>query len=176
MKTLYTSTLILISCFLLQSCLVKSRPNMDFVQHNSISKGAEIVSVKVPGLLLNPFLKSSIKELEEEDPMIAMLLKKLKSLKVMTISNDKKGLLMKDFNKYLAKNKFEEMASIHSEGSVVSINGKMKGDRIKRLMLGIADDDELVFLDIKSDLDLNELAQMISYYEQKQEKQKQEKM
>ncbi|EFK56091.1 hypothetical protein HMPREF0766_13294 [Sphingobacterium spiritivorum ATCC 33861] len=149
---------------------------MDFVQHNSISKGAEIVSVKVPGLLLNPFLKSSIKELEEEDPMIAMLLKKLKSLKVMTISNDKKGLLMKDFNKYLAKNKFEEMASIHSEGSVVSINGKMKGDRIKRLMLGIADEDELVFLDIKSDLDLNELAQMISYYEQKQEKQKQEKM
>lgn len=83
---------------------------------------------------------------------------------------------MKDFNKYLAKNKFEEMASIHSEGSVVSINGKMKGDRIKRLMLGIADEDELVFLDIKSDLDLNELAQMISYYEQKQEKQKQEKM
>lgn len=149
---------------------------MDFVQHNSISKGAEIVSVKVPGLLLNPFLKSSIKELEEEDPMIAMLLKKLKSLKVMTISNDKKGLLMKDFNKYLAKNKFEEMASVYSDGSVVSINGKMKGDRIKRLMLGIADDDELVFLDIKSDLDLNELAQMISYYEQKQEKQKQDKM
>ncbi|EEI93020.1 hypothetical protein HMPREF0765_1318 [Sphingobacterium spiritivorum ATCC 33300] len=149
---------------------------MDFVQHNSISKGAEIVSVKVPGLLLNPFLKGSIKELEEEDPMIAMLLKKLKSLKVMTISNDKKGLLMKDFNKYLAKNKFEEMASVYSDGSIVSINGKMKGDRIKRLMLGIADDDELVFLDIKSDLDLNELAQMISYYEQKQEKQKQEKM
>src|SRR5690606_26718426 len=76
------------------------------------------------------------------------------------------------FNSYLVKNEFEELMSIYSDGSKISINTKTKGDRIKSVMLGITDDEDQVFVDLKSDINLDELNQLIEHYESTQQDKK----
>ncbi|MNT71867.1 hypothetical protein D3C72_2104040 [compost metagenome] len=79
---------------------------------------------------------------------------------------------MTKYHAYLAKNNFEELMSLYSDGSKITINTEMKKDHVKRVLLGIADEEDYVFVDIKADLDLNELSKMIEYYENKNEKSK----
>ncbi|MGV6944420.1 DUF4252 domain-containing protein [Sphingobacterium kyonggiense] len=150
----------------LQSCFVKSRPNMAFVDRSQLSREAEVVSIKVPGLLMKAFLRGEIKELKEEDPMLALAVKKIKGIKIMAIEGGGDGhRIYQDFSKYLNKNKFEEMMSIYSDGAKISINTLMKGDRIKNILLGVVDEEDHVFIDMKTDLDLNELNQLVEHYE-----------
>lgn len=149
----------------LQSCMIKSKSNMDFAKRSDFSKDAEIVAINVPSILMKTFLKSKINEITEEDPILAMALKKIKKIKLMTVSGAAQSSLYEKFNTYLAKNDFEELMSLYSEGTRISINTQMKGDRVKKVMLGIIDDDDQVFVDIKSDLDINELNLLIEEYE-----------
>jgi hypothetical protein len=97
-----------------------------------------------------------------------MALKKIKKIKLMAVSGNGQTQLYDKFSNYLAKNDFEELMSIYSDGSKISINTRTKGDRIKNVMLGITDEDDHVFVDLKSDLNLNELNELIEHYEQTQ--------
>lgn len=157
-------------CLLLQSCIVKTSPNMSFVSKKDLSSDTEVASIRVPMFLTKTFIKGKIKELDEDDAIVALALQKIKKLKIMTISGNKRDNLMSKFNAYLAKNNFEEMLSLHSEGSKITINTEMKKDHVKRVLLGIADEQDYVFVDIKADLNLNELSKMIEYYENKNDK------
>lgn len=160
----------LLFVFSMQSCMVKRGANMDFAKGTDLPKDAEIVSIRVPGLLMKAFIRGEIKELKEVDPVLAMAIKKIKKIKMMAVSGNGNSNLYEKFTNYLAKNDFEELMSIYSDGSKISINTKTKGDRIKNIMLGITDEEDHVFVDLKSDLDLNELNQLIQHYEESQDK------
>ncbi|MEN5196904.1 DUF4252 domain-containing protein [Sphingobacterium sp. PCS056] len=172
MKQILTIGALLMFCLTLQSCFVKTSPNMSFISKRDLSSDTEVASVRVPMFLTRTFLKSKIKELDEDDAVAALALRKIKKLKVMTISGNKKDNLMTKYHAYLAKNNFEELMSLYSDGSKITINTEMKKDHVKRVLLGIADEEDYVFVDIKADLDLNELSRMIEYYENKKEKSK----
>ncbi len=149
-----------------QSCFVKRGSNMAFVDRSDLSRDAEVVSVSVPGILMKSFIRGEIKELKEEDPMLALALKKIKKIKFMAVEGGQDGeRVYKNFSKYLARNNYEEMMSIHSDGARISINTLMKGDKIKKILLGINEDGDHVFVDLKTDIDLNELNQLVEYYE-----------
>jgi hypothetical protein len=170
MKSVKIIVLLVMTSSLMQSCFVKSRPNMDFVDRHHLSRETEVVSLNIPTYLVRPFVKNALKDGDEEQELIRFALEKLKRVKMMTLSNVKNDGVMKSFQMYIKRNRFEEMASLYSDGSRISINGKFKGDRIKRLMLGIADDEDLIFVDIKADLSINELSEMIRHYEDQQQK------
>lgn len=157
--------LIILLAWAMQSCMVKRGSNMDFAKKSDFSKDTEIVSINVPRILMKSFIIGKMKELKEEDPALAFAIKKIKKIKFMAISGDGQNNLSEKFNSYLAKNNFEEMMSLNSEGAKISINTKMKGDRIKNVMLGIIDEGDQVFVDIKSDLSLEELSRLIEEYE-----------
>lgn len=163
---------LLFFCLTLQSCFVKTSPNMSFIDKKDLTNDTEVVSVRVPMFMTKAFLRGKIKELNEDDAIAALALRKIKKMKIMTISGNGKDDLMKKFNAYLVKNKFEELMSLYSEGSKITINTEIKNDQVKRVLLGIADDEDYVFVDIKADLDLNELSKMIEYYENRNEKAK----
>jgi len=154
----------------MQSCLIKRSANMDFAKKSNLSKDAEIVSINVPGFLMKTFIRGEIQELEEDDPALALAVKKIKKIKLMTVSGDDKINLYEKFDSYLVDNNFEELMSIYSDGSKISINTKTKGNKIKNIMLGITDQDEHVFVDLKSNLDINELNNLIEYYEETKKK------
>jgi len=161
--------------FSMQSCLIKKGANMDFAKGADLPKDAEIVSIRVPGLLMKAFIRGEIKELKEDDPVLALALKKIKKIKMMAVSGNGNSKLYDKFSNYLVKNDFEEMMSIYSDGAKISINTKTKGNRIKNVILGITDEDDHVFVDLKSDLDLDELNQLIEHYESTHEKKDNEK-
>lgn len=81
---------LLLFCLTLQSCFVKTSPNMSFVSKKDLSSDTEVASIRVPMFLTKAFLKSKIKELDEDDAVAALALRKIKKLKIMTISGNKK--------------------------------------------------------------------------------------
>lgn len=160
--------LILFLVWTIQSCMIKRSPNMDFANKLDITEGTEVVSINVPRFLVKSFIASKIKEIKKEDPALALAVKKIQKIKLMVLSGDSASNLQTKFNNYLVQNNFEELMSLHSEGAKISINTKMKGNKVKNLMLGIMDEGDQVFVDIKSDLDLEELNHLIAEYEEKQ--------
>lgn len=150
----------------MQSCIVKKGANMDFAKKSNLSQDAEIVSINVPGFLMKTFIRTEIKELQEDDPALALAVKKIKKIKLMTVSNNGKTNLYEQFSTYLENNDFDELVSIYSDGAKISINTKTKGDRIKTIMLGITDEDDYVFVDLKSNIDINELQNLIEHYQE----------
>ncbi len=153
----------------MQSCFVKRGANMEFAKKLNLSEDAEIVSINVPGILMKTFIRGKIKELKEDDPALALAVKKIKKIKLMAVSGNGSTNLYEKFNSYLADNDFEELMSIYSDGAKISINTKTKGDKVKNVMLGITDEDDHVFVDLKSDLNLNELNKLIEHYEETKE-------
>ena len=139
---------------------------MDFARKSDFSKNAEIVSINVPGILMKSFIRGEIKELKEDDPALALAVKKIKKIKLMAVSGDGGSNLFEKFNTYLVDNNFEELMSIYSDGAKISINTKTKGDKIKTILLGITDEDDHVFVDLKSNIDMNELNTLIEYYQE----------
>ncbi|WP_223815482.1 DUF4252 domain-containing protein [Sphingobacterium litopenaei] len=149
--------------------MIKRGSNMEFAKKSDFSNDAEIVSINVPRILMKSFIIGKMKELKEDDPALAMAIKKIKKIKFMAVSGATTTNLSDKFNSYLAKNNFEELMSLYSEGARITINTKMKGDKVKNIMLGIKDSEDHVFVDIKSDLDINELNRLIEEYEDKKE-------
>ncbi len=152
--------------FGMQSCMIKKGANMEFAKGLDMPGDAEIVSIKVPGILMKAFIRGEIRELKEDDPVLAMALKKIKNIKLMAVSGGSQKVALYDhFSKYLVRNDFEELMSINSDGAKISINTRTKRNRIKNIMLGITDEGDHVFVDLKSDLDLDELNELIEHYE-----------
>lgn len=140
---------------------------MDFAKREYALKDAEIISINVPGLLVKPFIHGKIRKLKKEDPILAMAIRKIKKIRVMTVSGGDKNTLYSNFKGYMQKNNYEELLSIHSEEAKVSIHIKMDKSHVKRLLLGVDDEDEQVFIDIKANLDLDELNKLINYFDDK---------
>ncbi len=166
MKRLFQLFAVAILFISLQSCFVKTRPNMAFVDRKNLSNQSEVVSIKIPSFLLKSFLRKEIREIKEDDPMLALALKRIKGLKMMTIEGSENDQIHQNFSNYLVKNNFEEMMSLYSDGAKITINAMTKKDRIKNVMLGINDGEDYVFVDLKTDLNLDELSQLATYYEE----------
>jgi len=85
--------------------MIKRGANMDFAKGTKLSGDAEIVSINVPGILMKTFIRGKIRELREDDPALALALKKIKKIKLMAVSGGgRDSNLYEKFNSYLVKN------------------------------------------------------------------------
>lgn len=147
--------------FLLQSCVVSHRPNMDFFSDSKYDfKGAKFESVNVPMFLAKPFLKKALKE-KGEDEELLNLVKKISKIKVLTVENGDPAML-KDYAKYLNNNHYEDWATIKHEGDNVNIRVKQDGDNIKNMLITVNSDKELVFVDVKGNFTADDITRMIN--------------
>lgn|SRR5690606_8064083 len=167
MVKIYQLTFCIALLIMLQSCYVKQRSNMSFLDRSVMGSEAEVVSVKVPMFLVKPFLTKEL--MEEDDEMLHLAMKKIKSVKLTALSNAKNNVQIREnFRDFLKKEHMEEYASIISDGDRVTINGLMKKDKIKKLMLGVSSEDgEHVFIEVKGNFTMDEVAQAINSYENK---------
>ncbi|WP_037500045.1 DUF4252 domain-containing protein [Sphingobacterium deserti] len=140
---------------------------MSFVNRSLVGRDAEIVSVKMPMFLVKPFLRKELQE--EDDEMLRLAMKKIKSVKLTTLSNAQNSdRIQENFKSFLRDENMEEYASIVSDGDRISINAQTKHDRIKKLMLGVSSDDgEHVFIEVKGNFSMDDIAQAINSYEKK---------
>src|SRR5699024_12180663 len=99
--------------FLLQSCLIKQGPNMDFLTSSSLDADAEIVSLNVPQLMVKSFIAKEAKA--SNDKALNALSKNIKGVKVMILNqaNNSAGV-RQDFRNFLKKRSEEHTSEFQS--------------------------------------------------------------
>ena len=167
MVKIYQFTFCVAVILMIQSCYVRQSSNMSFVDRSSVGREAEIVSVKMPMFLVRPFLRKELQE--EDDEMLRLAMRKIKSVKLTTLSNvQHSDRIQENFKKFLKNEKMEEYASIISDGDRISINAQTKNDKIRKLMLGVSSEDgEHVFIEVKGKFSVEDIAHALDSYEKK---------
>lgn len=177
-KTLITMKRLLLILFvplLLQSCVVSSKPNMDFADNLSRhQEGVHIVSVNPPMFLAKPFIIHALKE-DHETPETIELIRKIKKVRVMCVTLDSmrdNSAYRKDMairvDKFLRKKNYEEYATIRNNGQKVAIHALQQGDVIRELMIQtISPTDGEVYVHVKTDLSPDDLSRLINMAQDK---------
>ncbi|EJL72044.1 DUF4252 domain-containing protein [Chryseobacterium populi] len=161
MKTLKNIFLTAGILFLLQSCVVSHKPNMDFFSDSGYDfKGAKFESFNVPMFLAKPFIKKALKE-DGEDEAMMDLVKKVSKIKVLTVENGDKEML-NDYAAFLNNNNYEDWATIKHDGDNVNIRVKQTGESIKNMLITVNSDKELVFVDVKGNFTADDISKMIN--------------
>lgn len=167
MKPVFKIFVILFAVFSLQSCIVSQHPNIAFFDNPYYNYGdAEFVSVNVPIGLAKPFVKKALRDDGESEELIS-LIKKVKKVKVLTIQNGEPEML-KDFNKYLQSNNYQEWMSVKQDNQNIEIQALQKNDVITKLMLTVKSDKEFVLVDIKGKFTPEDLSNLINMAQKKE--------
>ncbi|MFL9834842.1 DUF4252 domain-containing protein [Chryseobacterium terrae] len=162
MKIFKNIFLVCCALFLLQSCVVSSKPNIEFFsKSNYDSDDAKFASFNVPLFLAKPYIKKALREDGENEAAIAMV-KKVSKIKMMTVANGSEKML-KDYANYLKENNYEDWATIKHEGDNVNIQVKQKGEMIKNMLITVNSKKEMVFLDVKGSFTADDISKMINF-------------
>lgn len=161
MKTFKNLFVVCCTLFLLQSCIVSSKPNIAFFSNADYGyEDAQFASINVPLFLAKPFIKQTLKNDGESEAAIAMV-KKVSKIKMMTVANGSEKL-MKDYASYLKDENYEDWATIKHEGENVNIKVKQKGETINNMLIIVNSKKELVFLDVRGSFTAGDISKMIS--------------
>ena len=149
--------------FILQSCMVSSKPNIDYFQGaDSSNSKAEFTSINLPLFLAKPMIRKALREDNDEDSkQISNLISKISKVKILTVENGETELV-KNFSKYLMDNNYEDWMSIKHDGQNVNIKAQQNGDYIKKLMLTVNSGNDLVFIDIRGKFTPDDISNLIN--------------
>ncbi|SFI23356.1 DUF4252 domain-containing protein [Halpernia frigidisoli] len=159
LKTAFFTLLI----FALQSCIVSSRPNIDYFNGAEAKNSeAQFTSVNVPLFLAKPMIRKALKDDKDEDSkQLRNLIGKISRVKIMTVENgDTK--LVSNYAKYLTDNNYEDWMSIKHNGENVNIKAQQSGDMIKKLLLTVNSGKELVYIDIRGKFTPQDITDLIN--------------
>lgn len=154
----------------LQSCIVSSKPNMDFADNlGKPPKGTQIVSINPPMLLAKPFIIHALKE-DKEDEEVLRLVRKIKKVRVMCVQIDSlsdnqtyRQAMSQQIDKFIRKKHYEEYATIRSKGQKVAIHARQDGDLIRELMIQtISPKDGEVYVHVKANISPEDLSRLIN--------------
>ncbi|MCD0479451.1 DUF4252 domain-containing protein [Chryseobacterium sp. LC2016-29] len=161
MKILKNILLFGCALFLMQSCIVSSKPNIDFFSKSNYDfQDAQFISFNVPLFLAKPYIKKALREESESEAAIAMV-KKVSKIKMMTVANGSEAML-KDYANYLKHENYEDWATIKHDGDNVNIRVKQKGDVIKNMLITVNSKKDMVFLDVKGSFTADDISRMIT--------------
>lgn len=164
MKKLYCLLAFSLLIFSLQSCIVSQKPKMDFFDHSKYdNKDVKFLSVNVPMFLAKPIVKRALREDGESEELIN-LIKKISDVKIMTVENGNQNMVA-DYAKYLTENNYEEWVTIKKEKEIIKFQAKQKGEEIRRLLITIASDKDLVYVDVSGKFTADDISRIINYSE-----------
>jgi len=159
-KTFYLATLILLSISI-NSCVVSSKPSIDFFNTTYYREQANFTSINVPTFLAKNYLKNQLKN-EGESQEVIDLVKKVSKIKLM-ISDHINANIITDFNQHLKDQKFEEWASIKNDGNIIKINALQSDDIIKNLMITInSKENNAIFVDVSGKFSPDDISKLIN--------------
>lgn len=161
MKIFKNIVLVCCALFLMQSCIVSSKPNIDFFSKSNYDfQDAQFASFNVPLFLAKPYIKKALREEGESEAAVAMV-KKVSKIKMMTVANGSEAML-KDYANYLKNENYEDWATIKHDGDNVNIRVKQKGDVIKNMLITVNSKKDMVFLDVKGSFTADDISRMIT--------------
>ncbi|AMR42475.1 DUF4252 domain-containing protein [Elizabethkingia anophelis] len=162
MKTFSKISALFVLLAFLQSCIVSSNPNMEFLDRESLGKGAQVTAVNPPMFLVKPFIKKALREDGESEEVIA-LIKKVKKVRVMTVIAPNANY-QERLKRFFAENKYEEWMTLNSEGQKVNIRAITNGDQINKLLIAVDGDKngEKVFVDVRGNFTPEDISNIVN--------------
>lgn len=163
LKFILKSTLIAVFFVTLQSCIVSSKPNIDYFKGgNSTNTEAQFTSINLPLFLAKPMIRRALREDNDPDSKAVMeLIRKISKVKILTVENGNEQLV-KNYAKYLTDNNYTDWMSIKKDGKNVNIKAQQSGEMIKKLMLTVNSGNELVFIDIRGRFSPEDISNIIN--------------
>ena len=144
--------------------MVSNKPKMAFFDNPAYDRGdAKFTSINVPMFLAKPIVKRALHEDGESEELINMI-SKVSDIKVMTIENGNKKML-KDYAKHLTDNDYEEWMTVKKENETNNFQAKQTGEVIKKLLITVQSEEELVFVDISGKFTADDISRIINYSE-----------
>ena len=162
-KFILKTVLLVLLFFALQSCMVSSKPNIDYFQGiEAKNSKAEFTSINLPLFLAKPMIKEALRDDDGVDSkQLRKLIDKISKVKILTVENGNKQLVG-NYAKYLTDNNYEDWMSIKHNGENVNIKAQQNGDFIKKLMLTINSGKDLVFIDIRGKFTPQDVSDLIN--------------
>lgn len=162
-KFILKTALFILLFFALQSCIVSSKPNIDYFNSDAAKESkAQFMSVNVPLFLAKPMIRKALKDDSGEDSkQLRNLIGKISKVKILTVENGDTELV-KNFSKYLTDNHYEDWMSIKHDGENVNIKAQQNGDFIKKLMLTVNSGQDLVFIDISGKFTPDDITNLLN--------------
>jgi len=112
----------------------------------------EITSMRIPKMLYQ--FTGSHKELKP-------LTKYLKATRVISIENIN-GKMIRDLDKALENDRYEEFISINSEGHLITILAAEKKNKITHIVLKIIDNEEINLIQTRVNMPLDKFQEIVS--------------
>lgn len=161
MKKVLHLGIVAISLVSLSSCVVSSKPSIDFFNTSYYREQANFTSINVPTFLAKNYLKTQLRN-DGESQEVIDLVKKVSKVKLM-MSDHINANIITDFNQHLKDQKFEEWASIKNDGNIIKINALQNDDIIKNLMITInSKDNNAVFVDVRGKFTADDISKLIN--------------
>lgn len=131
---------------------------MEFLDRESLGKGAQVTAINPPMFLVKPFVKKALREDGESEEVIA-LIKKVKKVRVMTVIAPNAN-----YQEKLNRFKYEEWMTLNSEGQKVNIRAITNGDQINKLLIAVDGDKdgEKVFVDVRGNFTPEDISNIVN--------------
>ena len=162
-KFILKTVLLVLLFFALQSCMVSSKPNIDYFNGAEAKNSkTEFTSINLPLFLAKPIIRKALKDDDGEDSkQLRNLIKKISKVKILTVENGNTELVS-NYAKYLTDNNYQDWMSIKHNGENVNIKAQQNGDYIKKLMLTVNSGKDLVFIDIRGKFTTQDVSDLIN--------------
>lgn len=161
MKKLLQLSIISILILSLSSCVVSSKPSIDFFNTAYYREQSNFTSINVPTFLAKSYVKSQLKNDGESEEVIN-LVKKVSKVRLM-MSENVNPSIMTDFNNYMKDEQYEEWASIKNDGNLIKINAQQKEDIVKKLMIVVSSKEkDAVFVDVQGKFTVDDISKLIN--------------
>lgn len=161
MKKLLHLGVIVILLLSMSSCIVSSKPSIDFFNTTYYREQSNFTSINVPTFLAKNYLKKQLRN-DGESQEVIDLVKKVSKVRLM-MSDHINANIITDFNQHLKDQKFEEWASIKNDGNIIKINALQNDNIIKNLMITInSKDNKAVFVDISGKFTVDDISKLIN--------------
>lgn len=140
---------------------------------NQVKKEDNVQAFTFPGWLIRMGGKIAINSDDmdfQEREIIKELTSNIKKLRFVVSETTPKDYAQKlqQLTNYLDAESYDSLIKARSEGNNINLWAKMDGDNIKRMIISIiGEDEETVFFNIKTNLDLNRLKEMNFFKELK---------
>lgn len=154
MKNLWI--LSVLSLMLLTSCANQRHVNQFY---NKYQGTENTLSFKAPMFLTSVLMNDS--------EAYHIFKNKIKSIRVLTmneLSEQRYTTVEQDIKNALQQDGFENWFSLNKDGTVIQVSAQNRGKSLRNLVISMQGDDNLIFLNAKTNLTEKELTQFITEY------------
>ncbi len=151
--------------FFLQSCFVSEKS-----LYNEETKGNTTVKkINVPLFLVKPYIKKALREDGESEEVIN-LIRKIRKVKIYTVENATEKMAAQ-FSRQSFGSDLQELVSVNSKDSKIKILSAETNapSLIKNLLISVKDDKDLVYIKVKGDFSLDDIAKIANSVDKNKE-------